>query len=240
MRKKKLVNEINKKPRILRDGEIQQCLEEIGAFWIYEGRPSVHYPHALLTSGQHSNGYVNVGALLKDYQGVRWAIAHTLVVELLKVWDGRFTCVVGADTSSTELAGDIAKIAKVDHLRMARYEDGDGKRQIWSAGNRILNKDDVILHIEELITTTSSAIHVREGIRRRISNPDVRFVPFLPVVVDRSDPFHRVSKVEDSIILPLLQLDIQNYGPRQCPYCVLSSQPIKPKEGKNWSLLARR
>lgn len=225
-------------PKVLNGEEVRMCLEGADAFWVYDGKPSAHRSHALLTSGKHSNGYVNVGAALKEFVGFRRAIAHTLITELLKVWDGRFTHVVGADTSSTDLAGDIAKIAKANHIRMVKYEDGEGRKQVWRPDNKPLRGDDLILHVEELITTSFSAFHVREGIRRHNPEP-IHFVPFLPTVVDRSDPGNRVTKVEDSKILPLLQLNIRNFdpGPENCPYCTVGSQTIKPKEGNNWSIL---
>lgn len=214
----------------------QQRLIEADVFWLYPGSPDSRIPHALLTSGQHSDGFANLGQALKERPEVRREFARDILAVLLDAYKGGFDGVVGADTSSTLLAQDVAEIAGVAHIRMVKVEDDQGKRQDWWEGNAPLADGQTILHIEELITTSGSALQVRDGIRR--ANPDVkvRFAPFLPVVVERSDPDDRVVWVEESKILPLLQLSIRNYkpNPEECPYCAVGSLAIRPKEGDNW------
>jgi hypothetical protein len=218
------------------DRIVQYYLEKANAFWLYPGEPRKDVPHALLTSGQHSDGYVNVGQVLKEQPEVRMIFAGGIIAALSKTWDKMFDWVVGADTSSTDLARDIATIMGVRHIRMIKIDDKQGKKQIWDTNNESLWDRDIILHIEELITTSSSALQVREGIR--LANPRLKlyFAPFLPVLVERSDPGNRVVWVEESRVLPLLQLSIRNYnpGPVTCPYCAVGSQALKPKEGNNW------
>lgn len=216
--------------------QIQKLLEGANAFWLYPGTPRRDVPHALLTSGKHSDGYVNVGQVLKDQPETRTVFADLIFAALLQVWIGKIDRVVGADTSSTDLARDVARIARAGHIRMVKTEDDQGKRQIWGDSNDPLRDGESILHIEELITTSSSALQVREGIR--VANPGlaINFVPFLPVAVERSDPDNRITVVENSKILPLLQLCIRNYDPDpdHCPYCKVGSEALKPKQGGNW------
>jgi len=168
--------------------------------------------------------------------------AEMILVILRDVWLGRINRVVGADTSSTDLAGDIARIVRARHIRMKKTEDEKGKRQVWDDNNEPLRPRELILHIEELITTSSSALQVREGIR--LANPGVavNFVSFLPVVVERSDPDNRITMIEGSEVLPLLQLSIRNYDsdPEHCPYCRVGSEALKPKEGNNWAKLTEK
>jgi len=234
MEAKEFLAEINEAPRALTKEEVRLCLEGADAFWIYrDGRhPLPNVPHALLTSGQHSDGYVNVGAMLKSYPGVRRALAMSLIAALRKVWVGQFAYVVGADTSSTDLAFDVASITNTKHIRMKKVEDEKGKRQVWdNAKTCPLWAESLILHIEELITTSFSALQVRQGIRQELdSDFEINFVPFLPVIVNRSN----IIAVERSNLLPLLQLNICNYDSGNCPYCKAGSQAIKPKEGDNW------
>lgn len=218
--------------------QVREQLAAANAFWLYDGLPRREAPHALLTSGKHSDGYVNVGGVLKEWPDTIKLFGMNLHLFLSQRWPKYFDWVVGADTSSTLLAKDIAARAGARHIRMIKTEDEQGKRQVWDPGNQPLKPWQTILHIEELITTTSSALQVREGIRR--ANPGVRvvnFVPFLPVVVERSDPDKRITQVEGSIILPLFQLDIRNYNPDACPYCAAGSEALKPKEGDNWAKL---
>lgn len=219
--------------------KIQNMLIQNGALWTYTyaGDPLLHQPHALLTSGQHSNGFVNLGDLLKKSPSARNFLAQSLVALLrLHCPDLVFDYVVGADTSSTLLAQDIAENTDADFLRMIKSPD---KSQTWDPSNPILRSGDRILHIEELITTAFSAQKVRDGIR--LANPGTvyEYLPFLPVIIDRSDPDHRVTTVENSKIISLLQLNIQNWAPEThtCPYCAIGSVAIKPKEGDNWAKL---
>jgi len=216
--------------------EVRQRLDAAGVFWMYEGDPRRDAPHALLTSNKHSNGYVDVGKVLKEQPETRKTFAR-FILDLVGT---NFDWVVGADTSSTALAKDIAKLAGAGHIRMVKTEDKNGnKRQVWSPENASLHSYDLILHIEELITTSFSAFQVREGIRRTYPIGPGSFFPYLPVVVERSDPDNRVVRVEDSIVLPLLQLNIRNFepNPRTCPYCAVGSEAIKPKESDNWARL---
>jgi len=217
--------------------EIRRMLEGADAIWTYEGPPRPEAPHALFTSGRHSDGYADVGKFLKDHQLERVLIANFLLEALYQVWNDKFTRVVGADTSSTALAADVAEISAVHHIRMVKTDDGKDKRQVWHPDNPPLLESDITLHVEELITTTLSAIHVRTGIEEANPGISINHVPFLPVVVERSNPDDRVKKVSGSIILPLLQLEIRNYHPSYCPYCLAGSEAIKPKVEDNWKKL---
>lgn len=237
--------------RPLSNVQIYQCLKATGSIWQYGCQPDASKPHALLTSGKHSDGYVNVGGMLKEYPSIRRGIART-IAQMMKDRFGSYQYVVGADTSSTELAGDIAEYSRACHIRMVKTEDGGGKRQVWKEDNqKKVSPNTTILHVEELITTTSSALQVRAGIRLAIGDDDValdvdvggdrtyKFARWLPCVVERSNPDNRVTHVEQSEIVPLLRLDIRNFEPTPdtCPYCVVGSEAIKPKEGNNWNLL---
>ena len=215
--------------------QVRERLEAAGVFWLYKGKPRKDAPHALLTSGSHSNGYVNVGQVLKEQPETRKVFAEYILAVLHQAgYKKSFDRVVGADTSSTDLARDIATIAKVDYIRMLKTEYSKDKRQVWHSSNIQLRERKSILHIEELITTSFSALQVREGIRRANPGKEINFVPFLPVVVERSNPDDRIIVVEDSKILPLLRLCIRNYEPNDCPYCAIGSMAIKPKQGDNW------
>lgn len=143
---------------------------------------------------------------------------------------------VGADTSSTQLAQDVAGITGVNHIRMVKTDDSLSKRQVWAPDNPMFVGKNCILQVEELVTTASSALLVRQGIRRQRRMCD-SFFPILPVIVDRSDPDAPVAKVEESEVRSLLRLKIKNYSPENCPYCKAGSRAIKPKEGNNWQLL---
>ena len=124
---------------------VRSDLEFGNAIWVNENHPESCPYHPLLTSGRHSNGFVDVGKFLKDHPDERVKFASFILTSLEEKWGGRFTHVVGADTSSTELAMDVAKIANVQHIRMIKAED---KRQIWHLDNESLKDHHTILHLE--------------------------------------------------------------------------------------------
>ncbi len=216
--------------------QVRQRLEEAGALWIYDGDPRRDAPHALLTSGLHSNGFANVGQILKEQPGVRRKFAEYIVDIATSLECGKFHRVVGADTSSTDLAKEVALLLGILPIVMVKTEDEYGKKgQAWHPENLPLREGEIILHLEELITTASSAKQVRKGIRRAMLKEPV-FASILPAIVERSDPDNRIVQLEDSVIVPLLRLDIRNFPPGEnsCPYCAAGSEAIRPKHEDNW------
>lgn len=223
---------------------VEMCLAAFGTLWLYRGEPDKDRPHVKLTSGKHSNGYANVGGLLKSNPAVRRAMAlslcHRLHISYLLPSVVNF--VVGADTSSTLLAEDVARILGARHLRMIKVEDEQGKRQIWHPDNPPIHEHERVLQVEDLITTATSSLQVREGIK--LGNPriNISYMPHLPVIVDRSDHDKRITLVEHSRLLPLIQLDIRSYDPtpEDCPYCAVGSEAIgNPKLPENWKILTK-
>ncbi len=216
---------------------VECCLRFGGAIWTYEGPARPDAPHALLASGRHSNGYVNVGEYLRNNPGRRREFASHLI-ELVPVDHRTFTCVTGADTSSTELAADVAMFEGAMHIKMIKGSDATGNQQLWASDNQITCHQDCILQVEDLITTAMSARKVREGIKLAPNCLTKNFFPQLLVIVDRSDPDRPVEMVENSRVFSLLRLEIRDFDPQDCPYCRVGSKAIKPKEGDNWRLLA--
>jgi len=212
---------------------VQDCLEAASKVWVYRGPPRKEAPHALLTSGQHSDGYADVGGYIKDNPARRREFA-TYLLELIPLqFRFSFSYVGGADTSSTLLAADVADLSQTTHICMIKA----GKLQVWHPHNPKIKDRETVLEVEELITKSTSALAFREGIWTAHPGTVVNFVPFLPTIVDRSDSDSPVEMVKNSKILSLVRLPIRNYDLAECPYCKVGSMAIKPKEGDNWKLL---
>lgn len=150
---------------------------------------------------------------------------------------GVITLVIGADTSSTVLAGNVAGLLNVSHAKMIKRREGEKRWQEWHPDNRRLVDGDVVLHVEELITTSLSALEVREGIKKRFPDVSYSFAPILLTGIDRSDPDNRVEMVEKSRVISLLELDIRSFDSKDCPYCKASSEALEPKVDENWQRL---
>lgn len=61
-------------PRFFRDNDLSfeqilACFDEEDAFWVYEGEPRPEAPHAELTSGKCSNGFIDCLKVLR-YPGL--------------------------------------------------------------------------------------------------------------------------------------------------------------------------
>lgn len=51
-------------PRTLNQDEIVAIFQACGAFWMHPGEENMEAPHAQLTSGKCSNGYINCSLVL--------------------------------------------------------------------------------------------------------------------------------------------------------------------------------
>lgn len=219
---------------VLTQKEFEHALQICDAFWVYAGEPCPNRPHALLTSGAHSNGYVNLGAVLREFVAFRRLMALGLVgMFRTKYGSGHISCVVGSATSATDLAGNVAGVMGARHLRM---EKGEDKGQTWPAGQSPILPGDIVLHIEELVTTASSTEAVRKGIADA-HDFDVQFASYIPCVVDRSDPAKGLLRVGKSEFISLFRYTIQNFDPPLCVYCKAGSEAIPPKA--NWERLTK-
>jgi len=232
--------------RILKPEEVTHILKLAEAFWVYQGDPCKEKPHALLHSGNHSNGFVNVGDVIKKNPPICELFAHSLALLVLRsnnVFPLNIGWVTGADTSSTALAGYVAKFFDAQHVKMKKVTIEGKNIQAWSQENTTsvanLSSSSWGLQVEELITTAQSAIEVRVGIRLEAQSAPITFSSFLPTIVDRSDPDNPVKTIGNSTIISLLRLPIKNFapGPGTCPYCAAGSEAIRPKEGENWKRL---
>ncbi len=234
--------------RIISPQETMEILRAADAFWVYDGLPRAGRPHALLHSGKHSNGFIDVGSVLKNYPNIRKVFAHSLsmiVVQNNILTPMPINWVVGADTSSTLLAEDVAEFLNVKHIKMKKIDDGKEKKQIWDKTNPDVGTFHSIgLQVEELITTAASALEVRGGMNEAAEKIKRKFIfnRIIPVIVNRSDPNNKVTKIGNSLIRPLLSLGINNYEPDECPYCKADSEAIKPKlkETDNWARLTAK
>lgn len=224
--------------RLITREELEHVLDLRDALWMHEGEPRASQPHALLASLQHSDGYINLGSVLKEYRGFRRVLADNLIRSLAQVgYDtDDINAVVGSDTSATGLAGDVAEQLGVYHIVMRKTPDG---KQVLVPDQKI-PPNLVILQVEELITTLKSSRAVREGIGRNCD-----YAPYLPVVIDRSFP--RQERLGGSLILSLFRYEIRNYNPgtdqlidqsTSCPFCAAGSKAIAPKA--NWERLLGR
>jgi len=117
---------------------------------------------------------------------------------------------------------------------MQKTKNSAGKEiQVWE--KMVIKPYEYVLHVEELMVTSTTALRVRNGIRKAHPDYPIKFVPFLPVLVFRPQKNNNIEKIDNSKILPVLSYETFVVDPKKetCPLCAKGSKALKPK-GENW------
>lgn len=214
--------ELSKKSLEDRSKQLGQMLEEREAFWMHSGDEKA--PHAELHSGKCSNGFVDVLRALRD-TAFCFASAYGLARVIRQEYTGPIDWVIGSDHAGAVFSQNVGFHVGALH---DFTEKGADKTQLWKRFK--IQEDQVILQIEELMTTAATFQEVRAGIREGNGDP-VTFARVAGVLVHRSE----VKQIEGTLIVPFAHYDISVWDPTQCPLCAKGSKRLKPK--KNWKEL---
>ena len=168
--------------------------------------------HFLLTSGRHSDRYVEKFDLLRRPVETERACAE--IVSQVDQW--RPDVVAGPTTGGILLAFEIARQLGVEAAYAERAESGAGREfrrgTTFRPGTRVLVVDDIV-------TTGGSVRETLEALARH----DVVVVG-VAVLVDRSGG--RVDFGAPTVSLS--ELVIPSWLPEECPLCAAGSNPRKP------------
>jgi len=212
--------------RILTERGVRHILELCGAFWEHSGDPKE--PHPVLTSGMCSNGFIDTFRALTHAN-----LCQIFAAQLVFLYDERYPdvqpeWVVGSAYAAIDLAKDAANIMGVRH----GIPEKEGKKQLWQ--RLAINPGEVVLQVEELITTLGTTEAVRRGIREGNPTP-VTFAPAMLCLIHRSE----VTEIEGAPILHLAHFDIWAKPPPECPLCKAGSErQVRPKA--HWAELTGR
>ncbi len=181
--------------------------------------------HALLTSGKHSDGYMNCAKVVEDPNFVA-AVASALI-EKMKPYLSSATpdYVVGPAYGAITIAHEVArqmetKFGFTEVLQTAEGKMQELKRFDIKAGERVLV-------VEDVKTTGGSAqktIDVLEA-------AGVEVLPVVGFIMNWSE-----SMLGDRQVISLLEGEMNIWEPDQCPLCQ-ESVAVRPKS--NWDELAR-
>jgi orotate phosphoribosyltransferase len=152
-------------------------------------------------------------------------LASQLVRKLRKQYDGPVDWVIGSDHAGATLSFAVAAQLMAQH---DFTEKGEGKTQVWKRLS--IQSGEIVLQVEELITTTGTLQAVREGIRAGNPHP-VSFAPLSLVLVHRSN----IYEFEGTPIVYVEHYDINSWAPEECPLCAGGSERLRPKQ--NWAKL---
>ncbi|MDD5341878.1 MAG: hypothetical protein PHI73_00860 [Patescibacteria group bacterium] len=198
--------------------EFRHIAELCGAFWIRPDVRDPNIPHALLTKGGHSDGFVNTLVVL-SYTNLCHILAHQLVNRIRRVYDGPVGWVVGSDHAGAAFSHSVAFILGARH---DFTEKGPNDTQIWKRFQIL--PGEVVLQVEELMTSSGTLMAVRNGIRAGNVEP-VTFAPVVGVLVHRST----VYEIEDGPVISAFHYDMTNWTQEECHLCPIGSEALPPK-----------
>ncbi len=194
--------------------------QEQGAIWIHDGKPQ--RPHALLTSGLHSNGFVNCSLVTQHAKLLERIVqsADGLAPRLTDKVDWVVGSALGAVTFSYAVALQIGARAGFtekdgEAMKLARFEIKPGEK---------------VLVVEDTISTGGSTLKTIEGIQKA-GVPAQTILPYIVCLVNRSGS----PTLGGRELRALLTLDIHNWKEEECPLCKMGSQVVRPKA--NWAAL---
>ena len=211
----------------------QQWLDMLNqkeALWLHNGNPST--PHALLTSGRHSDGFFNSGIIAEDPLLLDEACAVLVKSFQQKCRDiGAADRVVGPAMGAITLAGLIALNIAKKRFRTCltsyteKVETTEGKKMRFTRNQP--GSSEKILVAEDVLTTGGSVKAVIQAIDD-LNNPTIGVLPYILVLVNRSG----LTEVDGKEIIALIDQPMTTWLPEECPLCRQGSLAIKPKE--NW------
>ena len=206
--------------------------EKLNAFWIHDGNPK--RPHALLTSGNHSNGFFNSKPIIADDK-----LINEVADDLLEKLPFSFILVdrfVGPATGATRLAEMLSLRIQYNSSRRdcfwsspEKVGEGREKKLVFKDEEDFLSENVVLC--EDVLTTGSSIELVAMAVKEKHGH----IMPIVLVIVNRSG----LAQLENfGLVLSLIDQPIPIWIPELCPLCRQKSEAICPKNPpENWARL---
>jgi orotate phosphoribosyltransferase len=206
------------------------------ALWIHDGNPK--RPHALLASGNHSNGFFNSRPVIADEKLLRDAADDLVVLFLRNHGDiAAIEGVVGPQTGATKLAELVSNSVKgytgdctVESCfwaSPAKHENEGKKSMVFSEEDLALLSGKTVLLVEDVLTTGGSV----ELASTAVTSTGGIVLPFILLLVNRSG----LAEANGKKTLALIDREMPMWSPEDCPLCKEGSEAVRPKD--NWVLL---
>lgn len=201
-------------------------LKDIGALWIHDDNSA--RPHALLTSGKHSNGFFNGGLVMQDPRLLE-AACYDLILKISVPF--RVNRVVGPAMGAITMAHEVARQLSNSnsHTRMSFVEKDERLPGRMMFKRTSVMPDERVLVVEDVLTTGGSV----EATIAAVEEIGAEVLPWVLVLVNRSGLTH----IGDRKILSLIQREMPTWEPDDCPLCAQDSEAIRPKDKENWARL---
>ncbi len=197
---------------------------ELGALWIHDENPK--RPHALLTSGNHSNGFFNASKVIELPRVLEEActkLIHTMEPSSFAAID----IVIGSALGAVSMAHEIGRQLSIRAGFTEPIVIDEMKRMVLKRFD--VESETHILVVEDVVTTGGTT-------RKTISvlqEQGAYIFPIILVLVNRSGKSH----LDGRDIHPLIHHPMPMWSPDECPLCEKGSEAVRPKG--NWDLLIK-
>lgn len=192
---------------------------KIGALWIRDA--AKRGPHALLTSGKHSDGFFNASAIISRTSTLA-AVVHQLIDDG-GLREKNIGAVAGSALGGIPIAYEFGR-SLACHRAIFTEKDDDGmlalKRFEVAPGERVLVVEDVLTSGKSTNETISS-----------LESKGAAVMDCVCTIVNRSGK----QTLGARAIHSLIDLDLQVWEADDCPLCREGSTPLRPKS--NWDAL---
>src|SRR3989338_6347073 len=184
--------------------EVIKILKKVGAI--------ITDSHIVLTSGRHTDAYINPDKLLPHSK----AVSKIAKIFAEKFKNKKIDIIVGPAVGgiilSTWVAYYLTKIKGKEILSLFTEKTLD-KNQIFDRGFDKLVKGKNVLVVEDITTTGSSARKAADSIRKAGGN-----VVMVSVIVNR-DKRNVTTKTVGYPFRPLSEFKIDSFEENECPLC---------------------
>jgi len=216
--------------RELTETEVVALYEDAGGWWIYDHAGDPKAPHAELTSGLCSDGYIDSSKVLCDPASTE-LLAFNLKLRIgAAEYRPATDWVVGSPYAAITFSFEFARQVGAKH-GFAEKDPENPKGFVWT--NRfVIPGGALVLQVEELVTTLGTSLKVRQAVERGNPHP-VRFAPDVATLI------YRPARLQGGIIdvISLVAREIKSWEPGECPLCARGSSRLRPKQ--HWQELAR-
>jgi len=227
------VEPVDLRGRYISEKEFFHILRVLEGYWEYQGPPRAEAAHAILTSGLHSNKYLDCSIVLVE-SNLCEILAFQMARKLREVYSGPVDWVVGPGNSAIDLVHDMARSFNARHWFTEK--DSNGKPMIWK---KLIREGETVLIASELATTEAgSAQQCKDAVAQKNLIQPVSFAPFVPIMADRC----KTGNISDGTpVVSMYTFDVPTFKETDCPYCAAGSKAYDNVKSKEvWEILNGR
>lgn len=205
------------------------------AYWSHNG--DARAPHALLTSGKHSNAFFDCLRVL-EYVNLSEILANQLAIQIRSVIGRqKVDWVIASPMAGITFGHDVARALGATRFFFTEKDPADKDKMLWN--RRSIPAGETVLQIEELITTAKTLNAVQSAVDAGNKYP-VTWLPYIGTLVHRPEKLDAGGgrqRYGQRHVIALIEQEVWTAEQKDCPLCVHGSVAIRPKQDKNWDIL---